>query len=250
MTDVYERKFPARLDEMTEPDADGRRHLIGRLVPYDLDTRVTDKLPDGGFDDYREGFRRSAFERQLQPEMARRVGFRYSHQDRLLLGNFCRLWHGPDGLYGDVAIHRSRTTDVEDFLHDGINELSVEFRLPAKGEHTLHDRGTRWRVSAHLEGVALEAKGAYPTAEVLQFRAAKDETEAEAEERANQERLEQARKAEEDAAAERRKLEVEQDAERRARLQRYVGENAVRQAKQDEMLRKYGVTVPGHPFGR
>jgi HK97 family phage prohead protease len=153
--------------------------LTGRLVPYNQVTDVADLLPDGTHDVYREGFRPMAFNTQAtstEKGVIARIGLAHRHDSGLgYLGPFASLREDEDGLYGDVSILRSKADDVEDLLANGVNELSIEFRVPQVNGTEVDDDGIRWRVKAHLDGVALEPKGAYDQAQVLAYRAAADE---------------------------------------------------------------------------
>lgn len=223
---IHLRSFPANIERT------GPRHLTGRLVPYNEPTDVLDELPDGRLDIYREGFRPGAFRSQIDGRgkgAFSRVSLVHRHDRGGLgyLGPFTALRDEPDGLYGDVAIVRSKADDVQDLLDNGVADLSVEFRVPPTGA-TEEDGGVRWRVRAHLDQVALEAKGAYTGAEVLAYRAQVDEQQREV--------------AEIDEAA--RQAEAEA-AERRRRWDELTGRLDTEQARQAELVRAYGVTQPG-----
>jgi uncharacterized membrane protein YqiK len=145
-------------------------------------------------------------------------------------------------------IVRSKADDVEDLIQAGVDELSIEFRLPVKGINTEIDNdGVRWRTRAHLDGVALEPKGAYSTARVLQYRADKD---AEAAAQAEEERIkaeEQAaiEKAEADKAAALKETEERAEAEvaalltRREKFAEFNKRLERDQLKQKELVREY-----------
>jgi HK97 family phage prohead protease len=167
------RAFPIALERT------GPRTLTGRLVPYNQATDVADPLPDGTHDIYREGFRPNAFATQAtstERGVIARIGLAHRHENGLgYLGPFVALRETDDGLYGDVSILRSKADDVEDLLANGVNELSIEFRVPQASGTEVDGDGTRWRVKAHLDGVALEPRGSYEQAQVLAYRAAVDE---------------------------------------------------------------------------
>lgn len=151
-----------------------KRTLTGRFVPYGETARVADPLPDGsGLDVYDEGFRFGAFARQAQtvePGNLARIGLVHSHDGGLgFLGPVKRLAEEEDGLYGDVSVLRSKVDDVEDLLADGVDGLSIEF-LERRGGTDVDRTGVRWRTSAHLIRIALEAKGAYAGARVMALR--------------------------------------------------------------------------------
>lgn len=168
-------------------DDNGGRVLTGKLVPYDTASMVLDWLPDGKPDIYHEGFRRGAFGPQVDSNnkgVWHKISLIHKHEGGLgFLGSFIALREEVDGLYGDAKIVRTKTTDVEDLLDMGVNELSVEFRLPTIDSTQVDGNGVRWRVRAHLDQVALEPKGAYSSAQVLQFRAELDQLAKEEQER-------------------------------------------------------------------
>lgn len=179
---VFVRAFATGLEQT------GPRQLTGRVVPYNAPARVADRLPDGNLDIYTEGFRAGAFAPQAssnEPGVLRRIGLVHTHEGGLgYLGPFVALRDEPDGLWGDVVVLRSKASDVEDLIEAGVRELSVEYRLPRTGQHTEVVDGVRWRTRAHLDRVAMEAKGAYGDgARVLAFREDLDELAREEDER-------------------------------------------------------------------
>jgi HK97 family phage prohead protease len=146
---------------------------------------VADPTDNGKHDVYREGFRRGAFDGQVltggkNKGVFTRIGLIHKHEGGLgYLGPFTHLREGADGLYGTASIVSSKSTDVADLLDDGIDELSIEFRLRGAESTIVDSDGVRWRTSVHLDQVALEPKGAYSTAQVLQYRAEMDALERE-----------------------------------------------------------------------
>jgi HK97 family phage prohead protease len=255
MPDILLRAFPAAFE------LSGQRQLTGRLVPYDTPTEVLDRNPDGTPDRYFEGFRRGAFAPQsgsTEKGVFRRIGLIHKHEGGLgFLGPFTALREEADGLYGDAAILRSRANDVEDLLANGVEELSVEFRLPGRANTEVVD-GVRWRVRAHLDAVALEPKGAYSDARVLAFRDEMDEIEREAADEQAAEAAEAARVEAEaqrlldEEAAARAKVDADRAAEAEVVAQRAarfaeLSERLTReQARQTLYVTQYGLTVPPH----
>lgn len=172
---MHVRAFPADL-------AMREGILVGRFVPYNVKARVVDELPDGGHEIYHEGFRPGAFARQaasLETGVLRRISLVHTHEGGLgYLGPARALQEQPDGLYGEIAVLRSRRDDVADLLAEQVDELSIEFREHRNGTEVDGD-GVRWRTAAHLDRVALEARGSYRGARVLAYRAEMDELAAE-----------------------------------------------------------------------
>jgi len=214
------------------------RTLTGRLVPYNVATDVLDELPDGKLDVYREGFRPGAFGPQVNTKekgIVNRIGLIHRHEGGLgYLGPFVALREEADGLWGDVTVLPTRADDVATLLNAGVSELSIEFRLP-RNDHTVEQDGVRWRTRAHLDQVALEPRGAYRQAQVLQYRAEQDQLAKEAAE------AEHERQAAEAAA----ELAAAEALERRARWDAMVGRIDGEQVKQAEMIRTYGAVRPG-----
>jgi HK97 family phage prohead protease len=222
--------------------------LTGRLVPYDVVADVLDEKPDGGYDIYKEGFRRGAFSPQVtnganNKAILTKIGLIHRHDGGLgYLGPFVGLREEKDGLWGDVMILPTKADDVGALLDAGIEELSIEFRLPPPDTHTsVDDSGIRWRTRAHLDQVALEPRGAYRTAQVLAYRTEVDTTAAVA----AAAEAEQTRLATE-AAEEQRRLETEANAnlERRQRWDAMSGRLDREMSKQADLVRTYGFTRP------
>lgn len=223
---IHVRAFP------TEIQASGPRRLTGRLVPYNEIAHVMDLSPEGKPDIYEEGFRPGAFSAQVnspEPRALAKINLIHRHEGGLgYLGPFTALREDADGLYGDVNVLRSKASDVEDLLADGVGELSVEFRV-ARPEYTEVDgAGVRWRTRAHLDQVALEPRGAYRSAQVLAYRAEQTEAIAETE-----------------ATAEHERIEAEAAAARRARWDQLAGRLDGEIERQAQLVRDYGLTRPG-----
>lgn len=232
---VLVRAFPTDLERT------GPRTLTGRLVPYNQPTDVLDLLPDGGLDLYTEGFRPGAFATQANSRekgVVNKIGLVHSHEGGLgFLGPFTALREDGDGLYGDASVLRSKADDVEDLLANGVDELSIEFRIPQATTEIGAD-GIRWRTKAHLDQVALEPKGAYSQAQVLAYRQQVDEQQ------------QSATKAEAEAImAEKTRREAEQTVEAATERRRKFNEMSKRldgeMARQKELVKQYGFTQPG-----
>lgn len=241
----FYRAYPVVL-ERSDP-----RTLVGRLVPYDVSATVVDELPGGQLDVYEEGFRHGAFAPQVAHGRgaAMKVGLTHQHGGGLgYIGAFTMLREASDGLYGEARVMPTAVDNLEALLEEGVRELSVEFRLPRSGDHTVEVGGVRWRTRAHLDQVALEPKGAYSGAEVLAYRQqVTDEQQQAAEQKAREEaeRLEAERlAAEEQARKDAEAAEAEAAAQRRAEWDRLTARNDEAARRQEELVREYGITPP------
>jgi HK97 family phage prohead protease len=238
------RAFPTELVFPTEMKAEGRL-LTGRLVPYNVVANVADELPDGRLDIYKEGFRPGAFGPQVNTRekgVFTKIKLRHCHDDSGLgfLGPFVSLREQADGLWGDVAVLKSKAGDVQDLLDAGVNELSIEFAVSKRAESTaVDDVGVRWRTMAHLMGVALEAKGAYSEAQVMAFRSERDAAEVEDAERRT---VEQAEAEEADRLA---KEAAAEQADRRARFDAVCARLDGDMETQRRYVREFGIVQPG-----
>lgn len=162
--------------------------LTAQFVPWDQTADVADPLPDGKLDVYVEGFRRGAFDGQVNndnPGRIRMIRFRNRHGGDDL-GWAIALRNTDGGLEGDIQVLPSRREDVKALLAGGVDGLSAEFTVARGGEH--RTGGVRWRTRATIYGIALEPMNAYSGSRVLSLRGV-DEAALEAE----QERLEQER---------------------------------------------------------
>ncbi|HKY68602.1 MAG TPA: hypothetical protein VJM49_19610 [Acidimicrobiales bacterium] len=228
---VHVRAYPAHVEQT------GPRQLTGRLLPYNVAVDVLDELPDGRYDIYSEGFRPGAFDPQVNlRDKVSKIGLIHTHVGGLgYLGPFTSLREQPDGLYGDVRIVPSKVEDVAALLEAGVDELSVEFRLPRSNHTEVDGDGVRWRTRAHLDQVALEPKGAYRSAQVLAFRAEVDEEKREQAEAA----------ADAEAAAEAAAAKAAAAEERRERWDAMTKRLDGEVAKQQDYALRFGVTAPG-----
>jgi len=246
---LHYRAFPAQLQRTD------KRTLSGRLVPYNEAADVVDEMPDGELEVYREGFRPGAFAPQSSHEPSwAKIGLTHRHEGGLgYLGPFIGLREAPDGLYGDVRVLPSLAEDVGALLDSGVRELSVEFRLPKAGHTEVDADGTRWRVRAHLDQVALEPKGAYSRAEVLAYRHEVDEAQREQSEAdqaaAAEAEAAAAAKAEQDAADAEARQRIEDAAtaadERRRKWAELTADIPELAERQDDYVREFGLTKPG-----
>jgi HK97 family phage prohead protease len=234
-----------------------KRTLSGRLVPYNEPANVLDELPGGKRDIYQEGFRPGAFAPQANSTnqgVIAKIGFVHTHVGGLgYMGTFTGLKERADGLYGNVRVMPTKAADLEALLESGVRELSVEFHLPRGSNTEVDAAGIRWRTHAHLVQVALEAKGAYSSAQVLAFRSEmeqedKEQAEAEAAAEAERKATEEAESA--DEATKREEHErAEREAEERETRRRLWDELSSRVdsdvMKQEQLVREFGITKPG-----
>jgi HK97 family phage prohead protease len=161
------------LAELERPDP---HTLTGRAVPYDQPTDVTDLLPSGEYDRYREGFRAGAFDHQFN--MPQRVRLKDGHtpdgNTGVDLAIATAMRNEDGGLMVDFRVFDAKASMLDNLLEEGVRELSVGFS-PARMGTEIDDAGVRWRTKALLRHVALELAGAYPGAEVLAFRGDPDD---------------------------------------------------------------------------
>lgn len=221
--------------------------LFGRLVPFDVAAQVADVLPSGKLDVYEEGFRAGAFGRQVrsvEPGVLKRIAFWHTHAHSDGAGYFGparTLEEREDGLYGEFRILPSKRDDLAALMSEGINDLSIEFK-ELRGGTEVDDDGVRWRTSVHLGGVALDATGAYPGAEVLSYRSMHDLIEAHASEAAAERaRVENEARVAEEAAATRAAEEaaLEASAEKLRRMRELDDWLSAERARQVELAARY-----------
>lgn len=139
------------------------------FVPWDVSTRVFDPFEDEPYD---EGFRRGAFDVQLQrPSFsAREIPLLPRHGSSETFGHTRSIENADKGLHGVVAIRPSLREDVQQMVDDGIDSVSIEF-LPLQKRARHSPDGVRWRDAAVLTAVAMTSSPAYVDAKVLAFRA-------------------------------------------------------------------------------
>lgn len=243
---VHYRAVPAELHLRAEPLPNGARQMTGRLVPYNVVATVLDETP-AGREIYQEGFRPGAFDGQVTNGSTNRgilskISLIHRHEGGLgFLGPFVALREMPDGLWGDANVVPSKADDVAALIRDGVQELSIEFRVPKADGTSVTDDGVRWRTRAYLEQVALEPKGAYSTAQVLAFRKEVEEAELEEAEAA-------AEKSEADQALELAEATQAAVLQRRQQWDELTGRIDALMTEQEKLVRHYGVTQPGGRF--
>ncbi len=143
------------------------------LVPWDTATDVADPMPDGTVERYREGFLRTAFDRQLEqlPASVSEVSLIPRHGSTETFGRLRSATVAEKGLHGVVGLLPSRRDDVASMVEGGVDSLSIEFRpLERSTRPASATGGVRWRAHAFLEAVAMTAVPAYVDAKVLAVR--------------------------------------------------------------------------------
>lgn len=204
------RSFVAELPELRE------NVLSTRVVPWDVATPVADLLRDGTLDRYVEGFRRGAFDRQVntkEPGVIRNIELKHRHDGGLgTVGQARSMRNEDDGLWLDFKVFHSRAQDVAEIIGEGVDGLSMEFVTWSNGT-SIDDDGVRWRTSAHLDAVAFEPVQAYKGALVMGFRDGDEELGGDVDDRAAE------------AAA------TEAKAQQRAELQAWLAEQDEKNAR-------------------
>lgn len=159
-------------------DGDGRT-LEVLMVPWDTTARIVEVV-GGELRDYQEGFRRGAFDRQIEAGAKNaghfgRITFKDQHDGGYgKLGRVRHMENVEAGLYGRIRVDTDNVQKVRDAASDGITDLSVEFHPLASVGDERHRGAEVWRTDAFLTAVALEPMGAYQGAEVLAMRKAAD----------------------------------------------------------------------------
>lgn len=153
--------------EMTAGDG---RTVDVRIVPYG--TRITHNDGLGGVAKgvpYQEEWVAGAF--AGQERAANRVLLNFEHQTGLqgIVGHGVALVERSDGMYGSFRIHETPDGDKALLLvrEKAVTDVSIE----AFGRKSVRTAdGVIQRVKAHLHGVSLTRRGAYPGAQVLALR--------------------------------------------------------------------------------
>ena len=165
MMDTFKRDVPLEAQHIEFHNG----QIDAMLVPFDSSALVADPLPDGSWDVYKEGFKRTAFDDQIaRPGGAANALFK-PHHEAPPFGWVRRLVAGDDGLYGTIQVWDSHRSDVQDMVSSGIDQMSIEFRTLQRNPR--HNGDTRWRDKVELTGVALTGIPAYGETKVLAMRA-------------------------------------------------------------------------------
>ena len=146
-------------------DADGRRHLVGVVVPwlgtYELATGQTESFARGSFD-------KSVAERGTQVALYQQ----HAVQDTLPVGRAVAWDNTPAGLVGDFRMSRTQRADeVLTLAEDGdVSGLSVGFRAIRSRTEVRDGKPHVVRIEAALDHVGFVATPAYDEARVLAVR--------------------------------------------------------------------------------
>jgi len=195
-SELHVRHFEAVELELRE-DADAGLTVTGLVVPYGVETPITEARPDGVIK-YREMFVPGAFQR------AQRVPYRttltYDHDTSVgyRLGYGLTFEDTPEGLAGTFKLDGSTAAKARDILGSSHRSFSVGFWSINPRAFTERPDSLVIRKSVHLDHVAAVAEPAYAGAGVTSIRSAEpvldgDPTEAEiaaeAQQRADQQLL-------------------------------------------------------------
>lgn len=158
-------------------DADGTLEAL--FVPWDTPITVFGDVDEP--EPYREGFRRTAFDEQLNryPETVHEVALRPAHTSTEHFGRTRELRVVEHGLHGVIRVLPSRRADVREMVDEGVDSVSIEFHPLQRGPRI--SGGVRWRDRAFLTGIVLTSSPAYAEARVLALRSADALAEIEAE---------------------------------------------------------------------
>lgn len=145
--------------------------LEALFVPWDESTTI---YGDPGHPEpYGEGFKRSAFDLQLDthPQTVRAVTLLPEHGSSEHYGRTRELRRVDAGLHGVVTVMASHREDVEQLVEMGVDHVSIEFLALHKPR--IDTSGVHWRTSGVLlQAVALTPSPAYASSKVLALREA------------------------------------------------------------------------------
>lgn len=195
-SELHVRQFSAADLELRE-DAEQGLTVTGLVVPYGVETAITEPRPDGVIK-YREVFVPGAFQR------AQRVPYRttltYDHDTSVgyRLGYGLGFEDTPEGLVGTFKLDASTAPKARDILGSSHRSFSVGFWSINPRAFTETAGSLVVRKSVHLDHVAAVAEPAYAGAGVTSIRTAEPnldgdptdaEIAAEAQRRADQQLL-------------------------------------------------------------
>ena len=172
MIDLLYRTFPL---EAAEIGGDDGRTVEGLAVPFNRETPVVDRRPDGRVVRYRERFIIGAFDRA--EAVPHRVTFVYGHSDSFAerLGHAETITQRADGLFIRFRLDPSRAESARDALATSHGALSIGFASIIPRRDSEEDGSLVTREAVHLMHVAAVPAGAYPDALVTSVRDAGDE---------------------------------------------------------------------------
>jgi HK97 family phage prohead protease len=168
-SELHVRRFQAVDLELR--DGDAGLTVTGLVVPYGVETPITETRPDGVIR-YREMFVPGAFQR------AQRVPYRttltYDHDTSVgyRLGYGLEFTDTPEGLAGTFKLDGSTAAKARDILGSSHRSFSVGFWSINPRAFTERADSLVVRKSVHLDHVAAVAEPAYAGAGVTSIRSA------------------------------------------------------------------------------
>src|SRR6478609_8892885 len=168
-SELHVRRFQAV--DLALRDGDAGLTVTGLVVPYGVETPITETRPDGVIR-YREMFVPGAFQR------AQRVPYRttltYDHDTSVgyRLGYGLGFTDTPEGLVGEFKLDGSTAAKARDILGSSHRSFSVGFWSINPRAFTERADSLVVRKSVHLDHVAAVAEPAYAGAGVTSIRSA------------------------------------------------------------------------------
>lgn len=175
-SELHVRRFQAVDLELR--DGDAGLTVTGLVVPYGVETPITETRPDGVIR-YREMFVPGAFQR------AQRVPYRttltYDHDTSVgyRLGYGLEFTDTPEGLAGTFKLDGSTAAKARDILGSSHRSFSVGFWSINPRAFTERPDSLVVRKSVHLDHVAAVAEPAYQGAGVTSIRSAEPDLDGE-----------------------------------------------------------------------
>jgi HK97 family phage prohead protease len=175
-SELHVRRFQAVDLELR--DGDAGLTVTGLVVPYGVETPITETRPDGVIR-YREMFVPGAFQR------AQRVPYRttltYDHDTSVgyRLGYGLGFTDTPEGLVGEFKLDGSTAAKARDILGSSHRSFSVGFWSINPRAFTERADSLVVRKSVHLDHVAAVAEPAYQGAGVTSIRSAEPDLDGE-----------------------------------------------------------------------
>ena len=175
-SELHIRRF--RAVDLELRDGDAGLTVTGLVVPYGVETPITEARPDGVIK-YREMFVPGAFQR------AQRVPYRttltYDHDTSVgyRLGYGLGFTDTPEGLVGEFKLDGSTAAKARDILGSSHKSFSVGFWSINPRAFTERADSLVIRKSVHLDHVAAVAEPAYAGAGVTSIRSAEPDLDGE-----------------------------------------------------------------------